>query len=98
MNNIHMKFVVSSLQIWRKLEDENNCLKTKFKYGIENLLKINIKQSTNPSITKTRTEKLPSCERYIRPERGREGRRLQKKDLNFLPVGSLILWKEFPLL
>lgn len=49
-------------------EGENNIfLKIKSKYDIQNLLKINIKQSSNPGITKTKTnkEKLPKGERQM---------------------------------
>lgn len=46
----------------RKSENGNNFLKPKSKYGIQNL-QINIKQSTNPGITKTKNRKLPNSER-----------------------------------
>lgn len=43
---------------------------------------------TNPGVTKTKNEKLPNSERDIRPEG--VGKECQKKDLNLLPVVSLI--------
>lgn len=44
---------------------------------------------TNPGATKTKNEKLPNSDRHIRPE-GVGKEECQKKDLNLLPVVSLI--------
>lgn len=72
-------------------------LKPKFKYGIQNLLKINIKQSTNPITTQTKTKNFPVV-RDIRPEGvgGRgvgKSRRFTEKGPESLTCGQLDIVK-----